>query len=309
MKPENILLTSLGTVKITDLGLAKPTDQDLSLTESGMSLGTPYYMAPEQGRNAKHVDHRADIYALGGVLYNLLTGELPFHGNSMIDLLHAKEKGSYPPMRRFNNEVPDALELIVSRMLARDLRYRYQSCNDFLDDTGALGLAHSHLGFNVLRVCHALQPVVETPATPEQVEVLLIQDDPQDVHLAQEALEQGGVPCNLSVARDGIEALAFLRREGSYSRAPRPELIILGLDPTAPDWHIFVREFRNSVHLHDVPLVIVSSRPEAATALEELGLPIALRIADQGDLPGLEGLLQSVRSLRITLVDRETKSR
>jgi serine/threonine-protein kinase len=68
IKPDNILVTSKGVVKLADLGLAKAIDDDMSMTQSGTGMGTPHYMPPEQARNAKYADHRSDIYALGCTL-------------------------------------------------------------------------------------------------------------------------------------------------------------------------------------------------------------------------------------------------
>ncbi len=74
-------MTKKGIIKVADLGLAKSTDEDMSMTQSGTGLGTPHYMPPEQARNAKHVDNRCDIYALGVTLYHFLTGKVPFAGS------------------------------------------------------------------------------------------------------------------------------------------------------------------------------------------------------------------------------------
>ncbi|MEZ6045446.1 MAG: protein kinase [Planctomycetaceae bacterium] len=95
IKPDNILITSKGIVKVADFGLAKAIDEDVSMTQSGTGLGTPLYMAPEQARNAKHVDLRTDIYALGCTLYYFLTGELPFKGKDTLELILAKRKGTF----------------------------------------------------------------------------------------------------------------------------------------------------------------------------------------------------------------------
>src|SRR5262249_24103359 len=152
VKPKNILVTELGYVKITDLGLAKPLDEDLSLTDSGTGIGTPMYMAPEQVINGKRADARADIYALGGVLYEFLTGRPPFRGETAREMLGAKERGQFTPARRLNPGLPDRLDLVLDRMLAADLRYRYPSCAELIADLRRIGLAREHLGFNVLRV-------------------------------------------------------------------------------------------------------------------------------------------------------------
>ena len=147
IKPDNILVTSKGEVKVADLGLAKNTEEDLSMTQSGTGLGTPHYMAPEQARNAKHVDGKSDIYALGCTIYHFLSGQRPFKANSTLELIMEKEKGKYPPIRQFNKKVPEKLELIIDKMLMKDPNHRYKSCEDLLADLEKLGLTAPSLSF------------------------------------------------------------------------------------------------------------------------------------------------------------------
>ncbi|HEY0983145.1 serine/threonine protein kinase [Schlesneria sp.] len=147
IKPDNIMLTRNGKVKVADFGLAKALDDDLSMTASGMGLGTPYYMAPEQARNAKHVDRRSDIYALGITLYHLLTGQLPFKGESVMEVIMAKELGKYPPARKLNQQVPDKLDLIISKMIEKDPAHRMKDCDEVIKLLAGLGLENSSLSF------------------------------------------------------------------------------------------------------------------------------------------------------------------
>jgi len=147
IKPDNILVTSNGVVKVADFGLAKAIDEDVSMTQSGTGRGTPLYMAPEQARNAKHVDLRTDIYALGCTLYYFLTGELPFKGNDTLELILAKEKGTFKSARSFNKEIPERLDLMIDKMLAKDPVHRYASCQELLMDLGGLGLQNPALSF------------------------------------------------------------------------------------------------------------------------------------------------------------------
>lgn len=142
VKPDNVMVTKKGAVKLADLGLAKPVDDDLSMTASGTGAGTPSFMAPEQMRSAKEVDGRADIYALGAMLYLMLTGQNPFAADTLVKLLEAKEKGKPKSARKLNPQVPGKLDLMIEKMLAKSLTVRYQTCAEVIRDVQGLGLAN-----------------------------------------------------------------------------------------------------------------------------------------------------------------------
>jgi serine/threonine-protein kinase len=147
IKPGNILLTKRGVIKVADLGLAKAQDDNLGLTKTGTGAGTPVYMAPEQARDAKHVDGRSDIYALGCMLYTFVAGQPPFRGETLVELIEAKEKGKHTPARQFNVEVPQRLDLILDKMLAPKPEHRYQTCAEVIMELETLGLANARLSF------------------------------------------------------------------------------------------------------------------------------------------------------------------
>lgn len=167
VKPGNILITGKGVVKVSDLGLAKAmTEEDLTLTKSGTGIGTPVYMPPEQMRDAKNVDARYDIYALGCVLYHCLTGRPPFKGESYIELFEAKEHRRYSPPRTFNKDVPPRLEIIIDKALEKEPKHRYQTCAELIQDLESLNLAHTTLSF-ITASESTLSDIMLTPVLPK----------------------------------------------------------------------------------------------------------------------------------------------
>jgi serine/threonine protein kinase len=126
IKPANLLLEDgLAKVKITDFGLARMAD-DVGLTQQGVIAGTPEYMSPEQA-NGESVDHRADLFSLGSVLYALCTGRPPFRGPTTAAVLHQVGTATPKPVRELNPEVPAWLEELITRLLAKDPNQRVQS--------------------------------------------------------------------------------------------------------------------------------------------------------------------------------------
>jgi serine/threonine-protein kinase len=129
MKPENVFLIlrdGVPVVKVLDFGISKAGSGDTHLTRTGMIMGTPSYMAPEQARGEK-VDLRADVYAIGALLYHALTGQRPFDSDDPAATLNMVLTEEPPRPRALSPEVPEALELVVQRAMAKDARDRYQT--------------------------------------------------------------------------------------------------------------------------------------------------------------------------------------
>jgi eukaryotic-like serine/threonine-protein kinase len=147
LKPENILITNKGVVKIADFGMVKVTDEEMDLTQTGHALGTPWYMPLEQAKNAKDIDGRSDIYALGCMFYCMLTGSPPFAGRTFVEVLQAKELGTFPPARSVNQHVPERLDLILMKMCQKQPKHRYATGGEVVRDLESLGLAATRLSF------------------------------------------------------------------------------------------------------------------------------------------------------------------
>jgi hypothetical protein len=200
IKPHNLILSRHGkkhVVKVLDFGLAKATrerEADAGLTGTGMMLGTPDYLAPEQALDAASADIRADIYSLGCTLYFLLSGGPPFQGRSQFELLQAHQSLSPTPLNRVREDVPAELAAVVTKMMAKDPAKRYQ---------------------RPAEVAQALAPFVKAVTKP----------------LPLPSVHQGTVRGhNATVARTMEEAAAREGRPGGAKRSRRrPLAVALGV--------------------------------------------------------------------------------
>lgn len=132
IKPDNIMFTRRGEVKLADLGIAKVDGKDTDLTKTNMMIGTPAYLPPEQAQNAKGVDARADIYSLGATFYEMLTGQQPYPGENSIEVLHKLFLTPVPDPRKLNPAVSAASAAIVMKMMAKDPKDRFQNATELL---------------------------------------------------------------------------------------------------------------------------------------------------------------------------------
>ncbi len=134
LKPNNILIDKADNLFVMDFGLAKSIESEATMmTRTGQILGTPRYMAPEQVE-AKPVDHRADLYAFGLILYEMATGELPFRADSAMQLMYQRVTQKPKDIKLVNPDVPDYLARIIMRCLEKEPGARYQSAKEILQD-------------------------------------------------------------------------------------------------------------------------------------------------------------------------------
>ena len=166
LKPENLFLTTRADgsdlVKIVDFGIAKlrDTDGESARTQTGTALGTPYYMSPEQARGERAIDHRADIYAMGVILYEALSGKKPHTGETYNAIMYHLLTQPVVPLRTLRPDLSSELAAVVERAMATDPAHRYATVTELVDALAPFAGAISGAGGGAL----ALSATVAAPS-------------------------------------------------------------------------------------------------------------------------------------------------
>jgi serine/threonine-protein kinase len=173
IKPENILVTRKGEVKVADFGLSRVLDDDhkpVSLTQSGVTMGTPLYMAPEQVEG-QPLDPRTDIYSFGVTCYHMMAGEPPFTGKTPFEVALAHVRAEAEPLQMVRPDLPEAFCAVIHKMMAKVPADRYQTCRELLRDLSKVResisgqtTAHDGNDFDVALVAEE-EMAESTPAT------------------------------------------------------------------------------------------------------------------------------------------------
>ena len=157
VKPANIILTKDRVPKLADLGMARETENaEMAKAERGMTIGTPFYISPEQIRGRIDIDGRADIYSLGATLYHMVTGQPPFPGDKIEPVLEAHLYNELTPPDHLNTALSSGLGEVVEFMMAKDRNQRYRNAEDLLIDLECLArgqppkLAHDRIDAGAL---------------------------------------------------------------------------------------------------------------------------------------------------------------
>ncbi|HWL09245.1 MAG TPA: serine/threonine-protein kinase, partial [Planctomicrobium sp.] len=142
IKPSNLMISRDGTVKLTDMGLARSIDDtlDTTITRDGTTVGTVDYMAPEQASSSKAADIRSDLYSLGCTWYHLLTGTPPYPQGSVTNKIAAHIGAPLPDPRTMNPKIPEAVTAVIHRLMAKRKEQRYQTPAELLEDLNSAGV-------------------------------------------------------------------------------------------------------------------------------------------------------------------------
>jgi serine/threonine-protein kinase len=187
IKPGNIILTPERVAKLADLGMARETtDEERSRAEKGMTIGTPFYISPEQIYPLDEIDGRADIYSLGATLYHMVTGQPPFPGTKVDEVLRAHLEQELTPPDHLNTSLSSGLGEVVEFMMAKDRRQRYPTADDLILDLECLlngqppKLARAHIAAGTLKelaegeVEDELETVYPTPNVSHRLWIAIL---------------------------------------------------------------------------------------------------------------------------------------
>ncbi len=249
LKPENVFITNKGVVKVLDFGLAKLMRVADGVTQTGVMVGTPAYMPPEQGEPDKEIDHRADIWALGAMLFEALTGGRPVEGKSVAQVVRRLLEDGIPPLEAIAPQLPADVTQLVDAMLARDV-------DDRLPDLRrAFEVLSQHTNIDV--------PTFGAPNTV-------------DPELAPGSLRPPKSPRTREEVTLTTPGPATLDKAGTPSRRPSfaiAAVVFLGL---AGAWIATRDDPAPAAPLSRVPLSSASPPPSAAPSLP---LPVAANAA------------------------------
>jgi tRNA A-37 threonylcarbamoyl transferase component Bud32 len=167
IKPSNILIDESGNCLLTDFGLARMVEDAVNLTSTGTIMGTPAYMSPEQGSGQK-IDARSDIYSLGVVLFEMATGRVPYRAETPIAVVFKHVQDPLPPARSINPDLPEAVELVILKSLAKNPEDRYQTAGDLVRAIQG-AIPESHVSTAAAAATIAQKPVAaQAPASAKE---------------------------------------------------------------------------------------------------------------------------------------------
>ena len=258
VKPHNLLLDGQGTVKVTDLGLARLTADAVGtskLTQAGGILGTVDYMPPEQAVDSTAIDARADVYSLGCTLYFLLAGVPPFTGQSLMSILLKHRDADVPLLRRVRPDVPKELEAVCARMMAKAPADRYQAMTEVVAALESF-VGRSAVGAGSPTRLPSAVSVAAGGSPPAAVSILVVEPSRVQAAIIRQYLEAQGVTVAAVVAT-GADAVAT-------AHVTRPTGIITSLHLADMSGVELAKQVRAEMLQNAPGVVVISSEADAA---------------------------------------------
>jgi serine/threonine-protein kinase len=238
IKPENILVTKKAEVKVADFGLSRyfaAADQPLNLTQTGMTLGTPLYMSPEQVQG-QPIDQRSDLYSFGVTAYHLLAGHPPFRGATAFEVAVQHVQAQPAPLADARPDLPPDLCAIVHKLMAKHADDRYQSARDVIRD---LAKVQKGLAVGLPAVTGTTIPALPASSVSASSPTVAYAPVPTESAAGPRALRAVGATVVVAVAVAGWWAFAKLNPPAE-AKGPPP---VVGLpDPRSPDPVVSARE-------------------------------------------------------------------
>jgi tRNA A-37 threonylcarbamoyl transferase component Bud32 len=189
IKPSNILIDESGNCLLTDFGLARMVEDAVNLTSTGTIMGTPAYMSPEQGSGSK-IDARSDIYSLGVVLFEMATGRVPYQAETPIAVVFKHVQDPLPPARSINPNLPEAVELVILKSLAKNPEDRYQTAADMVRAIQAAVPESQIFTAAAAATTVAQKPAVDKPPVEENTPAATVVQKPEAEPPAPEVKKQ-----------------------------------------------------------------------------------------------------------------------
>lgn len=186
LKPQNIMLDDEGNVRIMDFGIARSL-KTKKITEKGIIIGTLDYISPEHVEG-KETDHRADIYSLGIILYEMLTGKVPFEGDTILSIVFQHKSVPAPDPRALNTQIPETLSHVILKCMEKDREKRYQTVEEILSALESIEKRISTLPEYVSK--HVLPPFIEEKKEPYEIEKRIFVARESELHNLDAALEE-----------------------------------------------------------------------------------------------------------------------